>query len=136
MESGEWRTESKKSRKMGSILRDKSFAFAIKILGVGEILDGMRIYSLSNQVVKSGTSIGANIREARNAQGPKDMISKLSIALKEADETDYWLDLLNASSKINEEEYQALKTELNEIISMLVASVKTLKQKANILDEK
>ena len=94
------------------------------------------MYSLSNQVVKSGTSIGANVREARNAQGPKDMISKLSIALKEADETDYWLDLLNASKKISEDEYKSFKTELNEIISMLVASVKTLKQKANTPDEK
>ena len=121
---------------MGSILRDKSFAFAVKILNLGEYLDGLRMYSLSNQVVKSGTSIGANVREARNAQGPKDMISKLSIALKEADETDYWLDLLNASKKISEEEYKSLKNELNEIISMLVASVKTLKQKANTPDEK
>ena len=121
---------------MGSILRDKSFAFAVKILNLGEYLDGLRMYSLSNQVVKSGTSIGANVREARNAQGPKDMISKLSIAFKEADETDYWLDLLNASKKISEDDYKSLKTELNAIISMLVASVKTLKQKANTPDEK
>ncbi len=59
------------------------------------------------------------------------MMSKLSIALKEADETDYWLDLLVTSKKIGEEEYTTLKRELNEIISMLVASVKTLKQKVN-----
>ena len=96
---------------------------------MGDRLEESRQYTLGNQITKSGTSIGANIREARNAQGPKDMICKLSIALKEADETEYWLDLLKVSGKITEEEYGGLMSELNEIISMLVTSVKTLRKK-------
>lgn len=116
---------------MGSILRDKSFAFAVSILRLGDNLDASRHYTLKDQIVRSGTSIGANVREAKNAQGPKDMISKLSIALKEADETEYWLDLLNESNIISHNEYSIMKSSLNEIISMLVSSIKTLKERNN-----
>ena len=129
MESGERRVPIKQN--MGSILRDKSFAFAVSIIRLGDNLDASRQYTLKDQIVRSGTSIGANVREAKNAQGPKDMISKLSIALKEADETEYWLDLLNESSKISQDEYSTMKSNLNEIISMLVSSIKTLKERNN-----
>ena len=114
-----------------SILRDKSFAFALKILQLGDYLDGLRAYALRDQIVRSGTSIGANIREGRNAQGPRDMAHKFSIALTAADETEYWLDLLCASGKIARQDYEALVAELNELISMLISSVKTLKVKLN-----
>lgn len=112
-----------------SILRDKSFAFAVSILGLGDRLMEKKEYSLKDQIVRSGTSIGANIREGRNAQGYKDMVSKFSIALKEADETQYWLDLLKVTGKIEKDYYESLSSELNEIISMLISSIKTLKER-------
>ena len=114
-----------------SILRDKSFAFAVRILKLGDYLDSIREYSLKDQIIRSGTSIGANIREGRNAQGPKDMISKFSIALKESDETMYWIELLKASEKVSQREFDSVMTDLNEIVSMLVSSIKTLKNKLN-----
>ena len=116
---------------MGSILREKSFAFAVRILRLCDRLEEAKQYTLKGQIERSGTSIGANVREARNAQGPKDMLSKLSIALKEADETGYWLDLLKEIDRVSVEEYKSLKMDLDEIISMLVSSVKTLKDRLN-----
>ncbi|MBR6291433.1 MAG: four helix bundle protein [Bacteroidales bacterium] len=114
-----------------SILRTKSFSFAVRILWLGDVLGEMREFALRDQIIRSGTSIGANVREGRNAQGIKDMINKFSIALKEADETQYWLELLKESGKIEQSVFDSLMSDLNEIISMLVSSVKTLKIKIN-----
>lgn len=114
-----------------SILRDKSFSFAVRTLRLGDYLENVKEYSLKDQIVRAGTSIGANVRESRNAQGPKDMLSKLSIALKEADETKYWLELLRATDKISQKEFDSMVSDLDELISMLVSSVKTLKNKIN-----
>ena len=85
-------------------------------------------YDISRQVYRSGTSIGANIAESKNAQSNADYISKLSIALKEADETEYWLILLYKSDTITQQEYDSLLSDLQTIIGTLINVIKKLKE--------
>lgn len=107
---------------------DKSLNFAVRIVGLSDYLqETWHDYVLSHQILKSGTSIGANLRESQNAQSTDDFISKLSISLKEANETCYWLELLHLSGKITNEMYNSLSKDLSEIIAILVSSVKTSK---------
>ena len=80
-------------------------------------------------MLRSGTSVGANIRESRNAQSTADFINKLNIALKEADETQFWFELLNKTDYISESEFESINKDINDIISMLTSSIKTSKQK-------
>ena len=111
-----------------SILKSKSYQFAIMIVKASEQLIGQRKeYILSKQLVRSGTAIGALIREAEFGQSKADFISKLSIALKEANETLYWLSLLKDTCYLSEETANELMKACGELISMLVASVKTAK---------
>lgn len=84
-------------------------------------------YILSKQLLRSGTSIGANIREANNAQSKADFIHKLSISLKESDETDYWLELLNDSNYISLLDFKKLSNQNTDLNRMLTSSIKTLK---------
>ena len=84
---------------------------------------------LSKQLLRSGTSIGANVREGQYAQSKKDFISKMSIALKEAGETDYWLDILHSVNYLNDEEYESLHKDNNELLNLLASIVKTSKEK-------
>lgn len=112
-----------------NILKDKSYAFAIRVVHLYKHLTGsQREFVLSKQVLRSGTSVGALIREAEFAQSKKDFISKMSIALKEANETSYWIDLLKDTSFLTSEEYDSLNLEIKELIKMLVSTVKTTKQ--------
>ena len=83
----------------------------------------------SKQIYRSGTSIGANIRESKHAQSDADFLSKMSIAYKEADETDYWLNLLHDNGYINESQYESLKTDIDRILKLLTSIVKTMNQK-------
>ena len=113
---------------MGHIIRDRSFDFALRIIKLYSFLtDSKKKYVISKQILKSGTSIGANIREARNAQSNSDFISKYSIALKETDETQYWIELLYASEFIDDNAYKSLNGDVNELISLLISSIKTAK---------
>ena len=113
------------------MLCEKSLSFAVRIVKFYRYLcDEKKEYVLSKQVLRSGTSIGANIRESRSAQSDADFLSKLNIALKEADETQYWLDLLRLSEIITEESHLSLNNDINELISMLVSAIKTLKTKS------
>ncbi len=113
---------------MGHIIRDRSFDFALRIIKLYSFLtDSKKEYVISKQILKSGTSIGANIREAHNAQSNSDFISKYSIALKEADETQYWIELLYASEFIDDNAYKSLNGDVNELISLLISSIKTAK---------
>ena len=115
-----------------NIVADKSKAFALKIINLHNFLiNEKRDYVMSRQILKSGTSIGANIRESKNAQSSLDFINKLSIALKEADETAYWLELLTESNTIEIEVSNALYSDLNEIISLLTSIIKTTKNNIN-----
>lgn len=111
-------------------LEKKSMAFAIRIVKMAQFLTtNKNEYVLSKQVLKSGTSIGANIREAQGGQSTVDFISKLSISLKEAFETDYWLELLYATEYIQKSNYVSMHKDLHELISMLTRSIKTSKTK-------
>ncbi len=112
-----------------SILKLKSFDFAVRIVKLSRLLVGeKKEFVLSKQILKSGTAIGALIREAEFAQSKADFINKMSIALKEANETDYWLDLLKESEFISENVFVSLKENCKELISMLVSTVKTSKR--------
>ena len=104
--------------------------FAIRIVKFYRFLcDEKKEFVLSKQILRSGTSIGANIRESRNAQSDADFISKLNIALKEADETQYWIELFRLSDIITEESFDSLNKDIDELISMLVSAIKTMKTK-------
>lgn len=113
---------------MDSILEQKSFQFAIRIVNLCKYLrNSKKEYILSKQLLRAGTSIGANIAEAQQAQSKADFISKLSIALKETTETTYWIRLMAATSYLSEREYLSIVSDCIEIEKMLVASVKTSK---------
>jgi len=112
-----------------SILRQKSELFADRIVKLFSYVVEQHETVMSNQIYRSGTSIGANIAESINAQSSADFISKLSIALKEANETDYWLGRLYNSGYIDERGFQSMKNDNNEIIKMLVSSIKTIKKR-------
>ncbi|NRR93252.1 four helix bundle protein [Winogradskyella undariae] len=114
-----------------SILRNKSYDFALKIVELYKSLTSeKREFILSKQLMRSGTSIGANIREAEFAQSNKDFIHKMSIALKEANETDYWLSILKDSNYIPNDSFDTLYNKNQELIRMLVSTIKTMKNKA------
>ena len=111
-------------------LRTKSKAFAVKIVRLVQVLSGERKeFVLSRQLLKSGTSIGANLHEATGAQSTSDFVSKLSIALKEAYETRYWLELLRDTGYIALSDHDLLRTEVDALISMLNKSILTNKSK-------
>jgi four helix bundle protein len=114
-----------------NILYSKSMAFAIRCVNLYKYLTTeKKEFILSKQLLRSGTSIGANIRESRNAQSPADFISKMwSIALKEADETQYWFELLFHTDYFTEEEYISINTDVDELISMLTSVIKTSKNR-------
>ena len=107
-------------------LAEMSTEFAIKILKLTENIKGH--YSLSNQLERSGTSIGANIREAKYAHSRPDFISKLQIALKECYETEYWLEIANRAALVSEESVKTLMHECGVIRRMLISSINTAKE--------
>jgi four helix bundle protein len=107
-----------------SIVREKSFEFSLNIIKLYQSLKNKNEFVLSKQLVRSGTSIGANIEEALAAQSRRDFLSKMSIASKEARETRYWLRLMS-ESKIGEENYSDLLAKVEELIRMLTSIVKT-----------
>lgn len=113
-----------------SILRDKSKAFAKEIVFLCRRLRENRTENvLLNQLLKSGTSVGANVHEAQYAQGTKDFISKFEIALKECNESEYWLELLYETNLISENEFKKFQDACIELRRMLVATVTTTKSK-------
>ena len=113
-----------------NILKDKSYSFALRIVRLYQYISNeKREYVLSKQVLRSGTAVGALIREAEFGQSKVDFISKLSIALKEANETDYWLSLLKDSGYLNDKMYHSISPEIKELIRLLVSSIKTTKER-------
>ena len=111
-----------------SILKSKSFLFAVRIIRLAEYLKKQyRIFELANQVFRAGTAIGALIREAEFAESPRDFIHKMHIALKEANEVEYWLELAFTSSFINLRIFRSLSGDNKEILKMLIATIKTSK---------
>lgn len=112
-------------------LADLSMDFSVQIINLVKELKAKKESIISNQIGRSGTSIGANIYEANYAQGKKDFISKLEIALKEASETGYWLELLYRTDYIDEQTYKTLNEKCTSIRVMLIASCKTVKAHDN-----
>lgn len=113
-----------------SILRTKSKEFAKQVVFICRKLKANHVeHVLVNQLLRSGTSVGANIHEAQYAQGSKDFISKFEISLKECNESDYWIELLYETNCLSKEDFDNLKSSIIEIRRMLVSSVTTLKNK-------
>jgi four helix bundle protein len=113
-----------------NIIKNKSFDFALRIVKLYQHLtESKREFVLSKQLLRSGTSIGALVRESEHAESKADFIHKLSISLKEANESDYWLELLFKSNYIDEREYNSIKIDLEEILKLLVSIIKTSKGK-------
>ena len=114
-----------------SILREKSKDFAKQIVILcRNIKQNSRESVLTNQLLRSGTSIGANIHEAQYAQGTKDFISKFEISLKEVYETEYWLELLFETGYVDEETYKPIQNNCGSIRRMLISTIKTIKEKS------
>ncbi len=117
-------------KKEDSIISKKSYAFALKTVNLyKQLIEKKREFVLSKQVLRSGTSIGANVNEGISAQSKRDFVHKLSIALKEARETSYWLNLLKDSDYITGEEFQVLSNDCLEIQKILSSIILTMKQK-------
>ena len=111
-----------------SILKDKSKAFALRVIRLYKYLcEEKKEYILSKQLLRSGTSIGANIAEAFYGQSEADFVSKLSIAQKETGETMYWLELLHESEYLKRNEYDSIYSDAEELIRLLTSSIKTVK---------
>ena len=112
------------------MIKEKTLDFAVRIVKFYKYLCAEKKEQvMSKQILRSGTSIGANVSESKNAQTDPDYLTKMNIALKEADETLYWLELLRRSEIIDESVYKSLHDDLKEIIAILVSIVKKLKDK-------
>ena len=113
---------------MRNIIQEKSFRFALRIVKLCNYLQKTRKETvMTRQLLRCGTSIGANVAEAQHAQSRADFASKLNIALKEAAETDYWLRLLHEADYLNETEFRSVFADCKEIESLLAAIVKSTK---------
>ena len=114
---------------MEQVVQEKSFRFAIRIVNLCKFLrDEQKEYVLSKQLLRSGTSIGANVAEAQQAQSKADFVNKMNIALKEAYETNYWIRLLHATQYLNIKEYESIIADCSEMEKLLIAITKTAKE--------
>jgi four helix bundle protein len=119
---------------MKSDLPERTFAFATRVVNLGRHLDGRPGVSrtLANQLLRSGTSVGANVEEGQAAQSRADFIAKYSIACKEARETHYWLRLLLATELVEESQIESLINEANQIVAILTSTIKKLRAKRSV----
>lgn len=106
-----------------------SKAFALRIVKLSTYLNERHQYIIAKQIFRSGTSIGANVHEAKYAQSKADFVSKLNIALKETSETNYWLDLLNEANMISAEQYDSINDDCNRILAVLIKIIKSINEK-------
>ena len=112
-----------------NIIKNKSFDFALRIVKLYQYLvSDKKEFVLSKQLLRSGTSIGANIRESEHAESKADFIHKLSISLKEANETEYWLELLYRANYFDEKAYTFLMNDCTELLKLLTSIIKTAKR--------
>ena len=110
-----------------SILKEKSLLLAIRVINLFKYLRERQEFIISKQIIRAGTAIGASIREAEYAESKRDFLHKLYVSLKEANETIYWLDLLMATKFIEQKIYESIKCDVEEIMRMLIKSIKTIK---------
>ena len=112
-----------------NVVKTKSFAFAVRVVKLARFLqEEKREYVLSKQVLRSGTAVGALVREAEHAESRADFAHKMNIALKEANETLYWLDLLHQSETLRSDHYNSIQPEAEELVKLLVSIVRTTKE--------
>ena len=112
------------------IIADKSFEFAVRIVNLSKyLMNEHKEYVLSKQLLRSGTSIGANIAEAQRGQSRADFLAKMCIALKEANETNYWLRLLCRTEYLSHAQFESMQQDISEILSILTAICKTTSKK-------
>ena len=117
---------------MNSNIERKSFLFSVRVVTLARYLqEEKKEYILSKQLIRSGTSIGANVVESQQAQSRADFVSKLSIALKEACETNYWLRLLHATDSLSESEFTSIIADCKELERMLTSIIKTTRSTPN-----
>ena len=113
-----------------NVIHEKSLDFAVRIVRLCRYLEEEHHeYVMSKQIIRCGTSVGANVRETRNAQSAADFVSKLSVALKEADETQFWLEVLSRSETIDNRMYESLNSDVTELIALLTSIIKTMKSR-------
>ncbi len=111
-----------------NLIRDKTFTFAIRIVNLYQYLcSSKKEFTLSKQLLRSGTSVGAMVREAEHAETKKDFIHKMAIAQKEINETIYWLELLKATEFLTTEQYDSINTDAVEIIKIITVIIKSSK---------
>ena len=111
-----------------NVILEKSMSFAVRIVNLSRYLrEERQEYVLSKQVLRSGTSVGANVREAMYGQSRNDFIAKMSISLKEAAETEYWIELLMRTAYLTDEQYQSIKSDCSEMAKLLTSIVKNAK---------
>lgn len=109
-----------------NVIKEKSFLFALRVVKCYKYLQTeQNEYVLSKQLIRSGTAIGALVREAEQAESKPDFIHKLAIGLKEANETEYWLELLYESEYLAKSEYESIHTDCQELLKLLTAIIKT-----------
>ena len=111
------------------IIYEKSIAFSLNIIALCNEMRDQGEYIMSKQILKSGTSIGANYCEALGAESPQDFVHKVAISLKEANETYYWLDLIFQSNYLSKEKFEMLQGQVEELYKMMNSSIFTVKQK-------
>jgi four helix bundle protein len=115
--------------KTNNVIVDKSKLFAVRIINLYKYLcNEKKEFVLSKQVLKSGTSIGANVKEAVRAESKSDFVHKMNISLKEASETEYWLELLAETDYISAQQFQSINNDCTELIKLLTAIVKTSRE--------
>jgi four helix bundle protein len=116
------------------LLGEKSYAFAVRTIKAYKFLLEQKVYIISKQFLRAGTAIGANCREAIYAQSKADFVNKLSIALKEASETAYWLELLHDTGYINDTSFNSIYADCTEIIKLMTSIILTTKTKYHLKD--
>lgn len=110
-------------------VRDKSLAFAIRVVRLHQFLSGeKKEYVISKQLLRSGTSIGANVKEATQAESKPDFIHKMAIALKEASETEYWLEILKETGYLEKKAFDSIQNDCDELVGLLTTIIKTAKR--------
>lgn len=115
-----------------NVIRDKSFDFALRIVKLYKFLIQNNEYVLSKQLLRSGTAIGALVREAEHAESTADFVHKMAIAQKETNESDYWIELLSRSQYLNEEQFISLSADIKEIHKIIASIIITTKNKSKI----
>ncbi len=114
-----------------NIVVTKSFNFAVRVINLYKVLASRKEFVMSKQFLRSGTSVGANIREAHNGESDKDFIHKLAISQKEYDETRYWLELLKETKFLNETEFKSIYNDATELLKLLKSIIVSTKKRIN-----